>query len=247
MENKNKFSSIWKGKGFYIALGVCVFAAVVSSALAINRMIGGLQTQQNSSSNTPIESGVQDPWDQDTEVGKSEENLPVEQTPSSSSQSGDSSSTASGAAAEMPQESVDGQVAQEPSFKLPVAGRIVSPYSGDELVYNQTMADWRTHNGVDIAADAGTAVTAAMAGEVTYVGEDGSWGQVVEIVSGELTLRYCGLAENPAVEVGDQVAQGQQLGTLGEVPAELADAPHLHLEASRDGAQFDPAELIEAE
>ena len=243
MENRNK----WKGKGFYIALGVCVFAAVASSGLAINRMIGGLQTQQNSSSNTPIESGVQDPWDQDTEVGKNEENLPVEQTPSSSSQSVDSSSTSSAAAQQTQQESTAGQAVQEPSFSLPVAGRIVAPYSGDELIYNQTLADWRTHNGIDIAADAGAAVTAAMAGEVTYVGEDGSWGQVVEITSGELVLRYCGLAEKPAVEVGDQITQGQQIGALGEVPAEVADAPHLHLEASRAGVQFDPAELIAEE
>lgn len=45
MENKNKFSSMWKGKGFYIALGVCVFAAVISSALAINNMMGKLEAQ----------------------------------------------------------------------------------------------------------------------------------------------------------------------------------------------------------
>lgn len=246
MENKNKFSSMWKGKGFYIALGVCVFAAVASSALAINRMIGGLQTE-NPGSSLSTESEVLDPWDQGEEVGKNEEDLPVEQTPSSSSQSGDSSSSASGDASATPQESVDGQTAQEPSFNLPVAGRIVAPYSGDELVYNQTLADWRTHNGIDIAADSGTAVTAAMAGEVTFVGEDGSWGQVVEITSGELMLRYCGFAASPAVEVGDQVAQGQQLGTLGEVPAELAEAPHLHLEATRSGAWIDPATLIEGE
>ena len=81
---------------------------------------------------------------------------------------------------------------------------------------------------------------------MTFAGEDGSWGQVVEIVSGDLTLRYCGLASAPSVEVGDQVAQGQQIGTLGEVPAELAEAPHLHLEAMRAGAWIDPAELIAA-
>ena len=244
MENKNKFSSMWKGKGFYIALGVCVFAAVISSALAINRMIGGLGTQNPASSGSmAIESGVEDPWDQGEQVGKAESGVKVEQ-PSSSSQSGSSSSSASGAAQETQPESGAGQTVQEPSFSLPVEGRVVVPYSGDELVYNETLEDWRTHNGIDISASSGAPVSAAMAGEVTAVGENGIWGYQVEIASGDLTLRYCGLNEDVQVKVGDTVTQGQQIATLGEVPAELAQEPHLHFEVLRGESLIDPGEIM---
>ena len=240
MENRNK----WKGKGFYIALGVCVFAAVASSGLAINRMIGGLQTQQNSSSNTPIESGVQDPWDQDTEVGKNEENLPVEQTPSSSSQSVDSSSTSSAAAQQTQQESTDGQAVQEPSFSLPVAGRIVAPYSGDELVYNQTLKDWRTHNGMDITAAQGTLVVAIEDGSITAIYNDALWGTVVEQEAGGKIWRYCGLEPEVRVAAGDPVAAGDALGRLLTGDGESADESHLHLELLREGQYQDPATYL---
>lgn len=245
MENKNKFSSMWKGKGFYIALGICVFAAVISSALAINRMIGGLGTQNGTSSGSAvIEGGTEDPWDQGEQVGKAESGVKVEQPSSSSQQSGGSSDSASGDVQETQQESAAGQTVQEPFFSLPVEGRVTAPYSGDELVYNQTLEDWRTHNGIDISAASGAPVTAAIAGQVTVVEDAGVWGNQIEIVSGDLTLRYCGLNADMMVKAGDTVTQGQQLGTIGEVPAELAEEPHLHLEVLRGGAVIDPGEIM---
>ena len=43
-------------------------------------------------------------------------------------------------------------------------GKVLAPYSGDELVYNATLGDWRTHNGVDAAAAAGDEVPAVKGG-----------------------------------------------------------------------------------
>ena len=43
----------------------------------------------------------------------------------------------------------------------PVKGEVVAEYAMDCLSYNQTTRDWRVHNGVDYAAEAGTAVSAA--------------------------------------------------------------------------------------
>ena len=45
--------------------------------------------------------------------------------------------------------------------KLPLEGETISQYAMECLAYNQTTRDWRTHNGIDIAAEAGTAVCAA--------------------------------------------------------------------------------------
>ena len=46
----------------------------------------------------------------------------------------------------------------------PLSGETVAAFSMDELAYSETLADWRTHDGIDIKADAGTQVLAASSG-----------------------------------------------------------------------------------
>lgn len=43
----------------------------------------------------------------------------------------------------------------------PLEGEVVAAFSVDQLAYNETLGDWRTHDGVDIAAAEGTSVLAA--------------------------------------------------------------------------------------
>ena len=57
----------------------------------------------------------------------------------------------------------------------------MNSYSGDELVYSKTLGDWRTHNGVDYAAEKGAEVAAPAAGKVVETGTDDKWGPVVAI------------------------------------------------------------------
>ena len=41
-------------------------------------------------------------------------------------------------------------VVEEPlHFELPVEGKIIAEFSGDDLVYNEALKDWRAHSGVD--------------------------------------------------------------------------------------------------
>ena len=114
-------------------------------------------------------------------------------------------------------------------------------YSGDELVYNKTLGDWRTHNGIDCAAKAGEAVPAPVAGIVVLAGSDGSWGPTVAIKDDVGRIwRLCGVA-SPKVKEGDTVAAGQTLGKVGSVGCECAEEDHIHLEVKQGDAYLDPA------
>lgn len=132
------------------------------------------------------------------------------------------------------------EVVRQPYFVLPVNGKIFTAYSGDELVYNRTLDDWRTHNGVDISAAPGDAVKAGAEGRVINVFEDGMLGTVIEIQHSDFTAKYCGLAASTFVKAGDNVTQGQSIGTVGETPLEIAEESHIHLEIVKDSQTVNP-------
>ena len=63
----------------------------------------------------------------------------------------------------------------------PLEGQTVAEFAVDCLGYNETTRDWRTHHGIDIAAEAGTAVCAAADGTVYSVYDDEELGTTVVI------------------------------------------------------------------
>lgn len=141
----------------------------------------------------------------------------------------------------------DQPVAQpEPAkkFVLPVNGKIFAPYSGDELVYNRTLDDWRTHNGIDISAPSNDPVKAGADGTVKKIYEDGMLGTVMEIEHNGFTARYCGLNNSTFVKEGDKVSQGQSIGTVGETAMEVAEESHIHLEVLENGKYINPDKLL---
>lgn len=233
----NRKSSFWRGKGFYITLGVCVFTAVAASGLAIRGMVNKLETGQPTSEVTS--------WDKNTQqAGKEQTNVPVlPASPSPSPKPSSSQSSSSGQPGQQ-KPSANGAAGQTSAFLLPVNGQVTAAYSGDELVYNETLADWRTHNGLDITAMTGAEVKAATAGTVSKIIDDPQWGTVVEVTNGADTMRYCGLSKKVAVGEGALIEQGQLLGTLGDMPAESALEPHLHFELLQDGRLVDPETLM---
>ena len=116
-------------------------------------------------------------------------------------------------------------------------GKVSQAFSGNTLVYNPTLGDWRTHNGTDYTAEQ---VTAVAAGTVTAIADDALWGRVVEVTDAQDRVwRYCGL-EEVAVTQREKVTAGTRLGTTGNVPAEAQQGSHLHLECRKAGACLDP-------
>ena len=131
-------------------------------------------------------------------------------------------------------------------FTWPVRGQVVADYSLEVLAYDETMGDWRTHSGIDIAAPVGTQVLAVSAGTVASVEQDDLMGTTVVIAhAGGVESIYANLAAVPTVEAGDQVSIGAVIGAVGTTAvAESARAPHLHFEMREDGESVDPVSYL---
>ncbi len=128
-------------------------------------------------------------------------------------------------------------------------GAIAQSFATDRLAYNATTKDWRVHPGVDLTASVGDAVCAAADGTVSAVAEDDFLGWTVELThDGGYTTRYCNLAAEIPVAVGDQVQAGSQIGAVGARRQSWSlPAPHLHFEVSQGAAQLNPEESCFAE
>ena len=127
----------------------------------------------------------------------------------------------------------------------PLQGDVLTAFSMEELVYSPTLGDWRTHNGVDIAAAAGDAVLAASAGTVLSVTDDPMMGTTVVIGHSDgYETTYANLQTDPLVEEGESVSAGQAIGAVGTTAAAESGQPHLHFAVTKDGKAVDPNEYL---
>lgn len=128
----------------------------------------------------------------------------------------------------------------------PLVGEEIAAFSVDELRYNETFGDWRTHDGVDIAAEVGTQVLAACSGTVTSVREDDMLGTLVTIAhDGGFETTYANLRSSPGVSEGQYVSAGEVIGAVGSSAiAEISVPAHLHFSVKQDGAPCDPNEFL---
>lgn len=242
MNKHSGAGAFWRGKGFYIALTLIVACSMLASFLAIDTMIDSLGAAPGSENVTGEEDIV---WQlEDTPAETKQDSVPVEPSSSSSQASRQPSSQSAPSAAsetsDAPSQPAAQQQPQKPLRVWPVSGELTAAFSGDELVFNETMQDWRTHNGVDLAADVGRKLAVPVSGTVKSIREDGLWGGVVEIEAADGALvRVCGV-ENAAVSEGADVTAGDALGEAGEIAAELSAPAHIHLEVLQDGEYADP-------
>ena len=225
-----KLNSFLNGAGFYIVLFLAI-AVIGASGYFIFDTVSNNRNAQPSSENQAVLSEQPEHLTPD----------PVTKEDASVSRP----------AAERQTVAVSGTVevaakpAEEPAdttVVLPLRGETVMPFSMDELVYSETMGDWRTHNGVDIAAEEGATVVAAASGKVTSVINDYWMGSTVTIACGDhYELTYASLA-HPSVSAGDSVRAGDAIGSVSaSALQEEALGPHLHFSVTRNGVLMDPA------
>lgn len=100
------------------------------------------------------------------------------------------------------------------------------------------------HTGVDLAGSMGQPIRAAAAGTVIRAAYWGAYGKVIEIDHGRgLTTRY-GHLSNIRVRTGDQIEQGQLIGSMGNTGR--STGTHLHYEVRIDGRAVNPMPFLEA-
>jgi len=124
------------------------------------------------------------------------------------------------------------------SFIWPVKGRISGRF-GSQRVYKGGEAG-AYHSGIDIAPRAGSPIAAPADGVVVLAAEQAFSleGHLLIIDHGgglDSAFLHC---DTLAVKVGDQVRQGQFVGTVGMTGR--ATGPHLHWSVTWRGARLDP-------
>jgi murein DD-endopeptidase MepM/ murein hydrolase activator NlpD len=216
MRNQKNTGRSFNGKGYYIALILCAAAIGIS---------GYLYYQNNDPNNASLAdptAGVGDPNGNDIQV--------VAPDPTKKPSVGI-----------LPTQPAEGTL----KTGLPVLGQTIMDYAMDCLSYNPTTRDWRVHNGIDIAAEAGTPVCAAAAGTVYTVYEDDTMGTTVVIRHEDGYVTVYSSMESADVAAGDTVTLGQAIGKVGNtalLESEVGD--HLHFAVSHNDEAMDPNEFL---
>lgn len=225
-----RLQSALGGGGFYVVLAACVLAAGIGGYFLLT---GGAEET------APLQEPEEEPTQ--TEAVSPVTDLPVQTEETIQEPEPEEEPQPAAAVSEL----VDDTPVAAAVPKLvvaPLKGEVLTAFSVDQLVYSETLGDWRTHDGMDIAADAGTKVLAASGGKVISVTEDALMGTTVVLDHGDgYQTTYASLQAKPTVAKGDTVTAGQVIGAVGATAAaESAQGPHLHFTVSKDGDAVDP-------
>nr|WP_325230661.1 peptidoglycan DD-metalloendopeptidase family protein [uncultured Oscillibacter sp.] len=234
---EHKLKSVLSGTGFYLLLAVCLVTAAVSGwFLLFGR---DEPAQEETPPPAAVSAPVENAYVPEPEPEPEEDEPPVEA----------SAPVEVEIVPTMPEVEIDDTpvMAEPPRLVVePLKGEVLMAFSVDQLVYSPTLADWRTHDGVDISAKPGTTVLAATAGTVASVEDHPLMGTTVVIEhEGGYATTYANLQAKPTVEPGELVTAGQIIGAVGTTAsAEAAQSPHLHFSVTRDGEAVDPSEFL---
>lgn len=237
---KNKRPSKFEKGGLYIAL--CCFAVIA----AVVGYAGSKKDNTNNSVKKPIlteEISKATPaadslkgkvtLEVKDEPPEKKETPPVQKQPEKTAENSESVSVSKNVKLEVP------------VFKTPVKGKTAYEFTGDKLVYNEALSDWRTHNGIDILCDKNAAVHAAADGIVSEVFESAQGKSIkIDHTNGYVSV-YSNLSDTIEVISGDEVKTGDIIAKAGDSSvADFTADPHLHFEILLNGEYVDPAEYI---
>lgn len=139
-----------------------------------------------------------------------------------------------------PQKVVSFRPRVEPAgFQWPIKGTVISKFG---------MRNGRPHTGLDIAAEQGVTIRAAMAGKVIYSGQMNGYGNVVILdhQNGYFTVYGHNQKNLVAVDRAGPpriLRAGEPIGTVGMTGN--ASRPHVHFEIRRSNDALDPLTLLQ--
>ena len=240
-----KLEGFFTGKGFYIVLFLCAAVIGVSAWM----MATGNETMENDPvrnnsvnlDDKRVETVIVPAQSGTAETGALEADAPEVNTEGLAENAEVQDSEAVAAVEEQPVVE-----AAAPIYVWPVAGQVERAHSSDTLSYDQTLRDWRTHEGIDIIAELGAPVVAAHSGSVESIVQDSLYGTVVTVSHGDGTRTiYANLAENPPVTVGDWIDCGTTIGSVGSTAlCEISQTSHLHFAITVNGTAADPMDYL---
>lgn len=229
-EKSGRLDKFLAGKGFYIVLALCVIVIGISAYSLVSQA----EPQQ-----VELDIGMSAAQKVDN---PQESALPKVSTeaPKAADVPADADIVSAGTMTQ------DDEWPEQTAWRWPVSGEIERGYTVEALAYDVTMADWRTHDGVDILAQQGEVVVAAGDGEVVSVKQDDLYGTTVVIDHGSgVKTTYSNLAQTPTVSEGDSVKAGDVIGSVGKSAiCEIGQGSHLHFAMSRDGESVDPTQYM---
>lgn len=129
---------------------------------------------------------------------------------------------------------------------IPVFGNISTDYSDTGLVYSKTIDSWITHSGLDLKAEEGSPVRAALDGTVAELTNDAQWGLTIVLDHGDgVRTKYSNLSTLDLVSLGQKVKKGDVISGVGKTALyEIAEDAHLHFELVREKQNIDPKNYL---
>lgn len=242
MENKKNdskwFDKLMEGKGFYITLAVCLCIIGVSGYV--------LLTSGDEAQLYEVEAGTT--ADLSHSVGANVPDVKVSMEDYTEPTEAKKEETPVSSKITVPENTQSATAAPEEAeiYIPPVIGKVSKSFSQGELVYDKTMGDYRTHNGVDIVCDEGAQVACFANGVVERVYSDELHGNCVIIGHDDgIKSVYKGLERGITLTEGADIKAGDIIGAAGNTNlTELEEEPHIHFEVIKDGKFIDPLSIL---
>ena len=123
----------------------------------------------------------------------------------------------------------------------PVEGQVITAFGWQNNPAQQAV--W--HDGISIAAPAGTSVKAAAAGQIKAVTGSAQWGKMLTIDHGKNVETIYGQLNDIMVKEGEFVSQGQIIARIGQNGT--AEQAELYFELRENGKAVEPLSRITSE
>ena len=125
------------------------------------------------------------------------------------------------------------------SFIKPISGKVTSRFGEREILISGMTGD---HKGIDIAANKGTEIKAALDGQVEVASKNSQYGNFIKIKKDDILTVYAH-CEKLKVSKGDKIKQGDVIATVGSTG--VATGPHLHFEIRLNSRYINPELIIQ--